>query len=74
MLHLCVCTHFPFVLQGEGAWWELLEEFCVAKRHIYNFIITGFSATKQQRMKKELMEFPPAHSSHTPPAFNIPLA
>lgn len=24
---VCVYTHFPLVLQGEGAWWELLAEF-----------------------------------------------
>lgn len=32
---LFVYTHFPVVLQGEGAWWELLAEFWVTKRHIY---------------------------------------
>lgn len=33
--NVCVHTHFPLVLQGEGAWWELLAEFWVTKRQIY---------------------------------------
>lgn len=30
---VCACTHFPLVLQGEGAWWELLAEFWVTHKH-----------------------------------------